>query len=105
MTDPVGAGDKDHARLDLCRHVLGIVSGAADIEGLSTIAPQPLYLDIDAIGIARHAQQPESAEALVQWLLAANPPAKPESSNGRNLSLVGWRDEEVRLLVERAGYR
>ena len=83
----------------------GIVSGAADVEGLSTIAPQPLYLDIDAIGIARHAQQPESAEALVQWMLASNPPPQPESSNGRNLGLVGWRDEEVRLLAERAGYR
>ena len=83
----------------------GIVSGAADVEGLSTIAPQPLYLDIDAIGIARHAQQQESAEALVQWMLASNPPPQPESSNGRNLGLVGWRDEEVRLLAERAGYR
>ena len=83
----------------------GIVSGAADVEGLSTIAPKPLYLDIDAIGIARHAQQPESAEALVQWMLASNPPPQPESSNGRNLGLVGWRDEEVRLLAERAGYR
>lgn len=90
-------------RSGTCRY--GIVSGAAEIEGLSAIKPRPLYLDISAIGIGRHAQQAESAQSLVQWLLASGPPPQPESSNGRNLGLAGWRDEEVRLLAERAGYR
>jgi len=93
----------DALRLGTCRY--GIVSGSADIEGLATIAPNPLYLDIDAIGIARHAEQAESAQALVEWMLKSSPLAEPESSNGRNLGLAGWRDEEVRLLAERAGYR
>ena len=93
----------DALRSGTCRY--GIVSGSADIEGLATIAPNPLYLDIDAIGIARHTGQPESAQALVQWMLESIPLPEPESSNGRNLGLAGWRDEDVRLLVERAGYR
>lgn len=93
----------DALRSGACRY--GIVSGSADIDGLSVIAPNPLYLDIDAIGIARHATQAESAQALVQWLLESGPIPEPESSNGRNLGLAGWRDEDVRLLVERAGYR
>lgn len=83
----------------------GIVSDTADIQGLVSIAPNPLYLDIEAIGIARHARQAQSAETFVQWMLASSPLPQPESSNGRNLGLVGWRNEEVRLLAERAGYR
>ena len=93
----------DALRSGTCRY--GIVSDAADTQGLASIPPNPLYLDIDAIGIARHARQAESAETFVQWMLASNPVPQPESSNGRNLGLVGWRDEEVRLLAERAGYR
>ena len=93
----------DALRSGTCRY--GIVSSSGDIEGLSTNAPSPLYLDIDAIGIARHAEQAESAQALVQWMLESISLPEPESSNGRNLGLAGWRDEDVRLLVERAGYR
>lgn len=93
----------DALRSGVCRY--GIVSGSADTDGLSTIAPNPLYLDVDAIGIARHANQAESAQALVQWMLKSTQLPEPESSNGRNLGLAGWRDEDVRLLVERAGYR
>ena len=93
----------DALRSGACQY--GIVSSDVDVGAMSKISPYPLYQDIDGIGVARHATQPESAHALVDWLLESNPLAEPESSNGRNLSLVGWHDEDVRLLAERAGYR
>jgi iron(III) transport system substrate-binding protein len=83
----------------------GVVSSSIAVEGLQTITPDPLYLDIDAIGVARHAPQAESAQALVQWMLESSPLPEPRSSNGRNAGIAGWREEDVRLLVERAGYR
>ena len=93
----------DALRSGACQY--GVVSSSIDLAGLSTITPQPLYADIDGIGVARHARQAESAQTLVDWLLAENPLAESGSSNGKNLALAGWHDEEVRLLVERAGYR
>ncbi|MGI9238723.1 MAG: ABC transporter substrate-binding protein [Woeseiaceae bacterium] len=83
----------------------GVISSRDDIDGLSIVSPHPLYLDIDAIGVARHAEQAESAQALVEWMLESNTLPEPESSNGRNVGLAGWHDEDVRLLAERAGYR
>jgi len=83
----------------------GIVSSSVDLEGLSKIAPKPLYIDIDGIGVARHATQAESAQTLVHWMLNSSSLPDPRSSNGKNIGLAGWRDEDVRLLVERAGYR
>ncbi len=82
-----------------------IISSAADTEGLSTVRPNPPYLDIDGIGVARHARNPEAAQLLVDWLLRAVTLPSPELSNGKNIGLAGWRDEDARLLAERAGYR
>ena len=82
-----------------------IFSSTLDTEGLSIIRPKPLYLDIDGIGVARHAHNPESAQALVDWLLREIPLRAPELSNGKNIGVAGWRDEDAGLLAERAGYR
>ncbi|MEE4160885.1 MAG: substrate-binding domain-containing protein [Woeseiaceae bacterium] len=69
-------------------------------------------------GLARHARYPESAIALMRWL--ASPEGQREfaaatgtvsayddSAEGspEPLSLSGWRDEDARLLAERAGWR
>lgn len=82
-----------------------VFSSAFDTEGLSTIRPNPLYLDIDGIGVARHTHNAESAQALVDWLLREIPLPAPELTNGKNIGLAGWRDEDAKLLAERAGYR
>lgn len=95
LVDALRSGD--------CRY--GIVSSSVDLEGLSTVLPQPLYLDIEGIGVARHAEQADAAQALVQWMLESTSLPAPQSSNGRNLALVGWRAEDARLLADRAGYR
>ena len=69
-------------------------------------------------GLARHARYPESATALMHWL--ASPEGQREfaaatgtvsayddsaKASPEPLSLSGWRDEEARLLAERAGWR
>lgn len=93
----------DAIRSGACAYA--IFSSTFDSEGLSIVRPNPLYLDIDGIGVARHAHNPDSAQSLVNWLLREVALPAPESSNGKNIGLAGWRDEDARLLVERAGYR
>lgn len=83
----------------------GIFSSSIKTEGVRRISPEPLYIDIDGVGVARHARQPESAHTLVNWMLSKNKLRDPVSSNGRNIGLAGWRDEDARLLAERAAYR
>lgn len=93
----------DAVRSGACQ--FAIVSSSLDLDGLTRISPAPLYRDIDGIGVARHANQPAAAQSLVQWMLTNYAVPEAESSNGRNLGLAGWRDEDVRLLAERAAYR
>lgn len=93
----------DALRSGTCHY--GIFSSSIDSEGLTRFAPDPLYLDIDGIGVARHAPQAESAQQLVNWLLDQRSLQEPATSNGKNIGLAGWRDEDVTLLAERAGYR
>ena len=67
--------------------------------------PDPSYIDIDAIGVARHARNPGGAQRLVEWFLV-NRPVRIEGRDDRqNVGNAGWRDEDARLLAERAGYR
>lgn len=73
--------------------------------GMRKIGPVPLYANISAVGVGRHAAQPERAQQLVDWLLRERPPGGLAEWNGRNISVVGARDEDVRKLAERVGYR
>ncbi len=83
----------------------GIFSSSIKTDGVRRISPEPLYIDIDGVGVARHARQPESAHALVNWMLVKKSLREPVSSNGKNIGLAGWRDEDAVLLAERAAYR
>lgn len=83
----------------------GIFSSSIDSEGLTRFAPNPIYFDIDGIGVTRHAPDAESAQQLVNWLLDERSLQEPATANGKNIGLAGWRDEDVTLLAERAGYR
>lgn len=84
---------------------VAIISDAADGTGLDRIYPEPTYRNIRAIGVSRHAQNADAAHAFVDWMLSDLTPQKPNHSNGRNIGIAGWRDEDARLLAERAGYR
>lgn len=104
-TAPFASENELVAALRAGRCEYGIVSGSIESGSLPLVTPQTLYVDIDGIGIARHALQPRSAQKLVDWLLSARAPQVPEQFNGKNVGLAGWRAEDVALLVERAGYR
>ena len=95
MLNAMRAGDCDY----------GIVSMADNLDGLTPFSPPPHYVDASAVGVGRHAQQAESAHLLVDWLLR-NPKFELRTDESPPfVGTVGWRDEEVRLLAERAGYR
>ncbi len=60
----------------------------------------------DAVGIARHARYPESAQLFVDWLLL-NVSNEMQASDRYmpDASTIGWRDIEAQELAERARYR
>ena len=77
--------------------------------------PQPPHTDVEAIGIGRHARNPDGARALIEWLLsdtvlqrhAASTLARPATAGypGRkNVGFAALRDDAARLLAERARY-
>ena len=104
---------------------IGIVSSAAGrpvVPGflkqpLSSITPLPRTGNVDAVGISRHAEQPDAARQLVEWLFTNRAQADYAAMRGLmqvidvgsvgylSLSTVGFGDEEAAKLAERARYR
>jgi len=105
---------------------IGIVSSAAGrpiIPGfvrqpLAAVTPVPPVSNVEAVGISRHAGNPDAARRLIEWLLTdavqATYPAsrglEPAVSgepllDGTPISVIGWQDAEAVLLAERARYR
>ena len=80
----------------------GILSDTAAREA-TVVIPEPAYFDIDGLGVVRHSRYPQSAQALVDWMLSKRSP-DPVSVNPRNIGVAGWRDNDAKLLAERAGY-
>lgn len=117
-----------------CRY--GIVSSTAYAVAMandpraeiSAVTPVITYAEIDGIGVARHAHNPEGAAELVEWLFStdtqekmalqnltypANPSAAyddaldsagPERVSPKNVGLVAWHEVAVTKLAERARY-
>jgi len=83
----------------------GILSMSPEIQIGEKAEDRQYYVDIDGIGVARHAQNPESAHVLVDWMLKKKAIKDLAWSNDKNVGIAGWRDEEARLLAERAGYQ
>jgi len=89
---------------------IGIVSNTAlDIAntGLEGIVPATWYADVEAVGIARHARNPDGAIRLVEWLLADSEFTEAvgdPSVNRENVSVVAWHYEDAVKLAERARY-
>ena len=82
----------------------GILSTTPEIESGENGGERMYYVDIDGIGVARHAQNPQSAQFLVNWMLEKKTVKDLSWSNGKNVGIAGWRDEDARLLAERSGY-
>jgi len=89
---------------------IGIVSNTAlDIANsdLERILPATWYADVEAVGIARHARNPDGATRLVEWLLADSELTEvvgDPSVNRENVSVVAWHYEDAVKLAERARY-
>ena len=88
------------------RCAVGIIAhSAATQSGVSFAQPATFFADIEAIGVARHARNPDGAAAFVEWLVAeivdlsAN-----EGSESRHVSRVALHHEEAKRLAERARY-
>ncbi len=85
-----------------------IAMPGTSIRGARVIRPDPLYFDIEGIGVTRHAGHPDLAQSVVAELrrrmIATDLELLP-AARGINASAIGWRDEEARLLADRAGYR
>lgn len=93
----------DALRDGRCKY--GIASLMSNPEGLlSFVPPNAEYYEIDAIGVGRHAQQPDRAQQFVSWMLEFKTWQAGTGISTRNVGLAGWRAEEARLLAERAGY-
>ena len=84
-----------------CGYAISLVPAGDD--GLTAYRPDPTYFDIQGVGIARHAQHPDAARELVDWIFSETSGLIPPPGS-YNIGLAGWRDEEARLLAERAGY-
>lgn len=82
----------------------GIVSNPHTVFGNWEKAPPQAY-GATALGVGRHAASPEAAQALADWMLRHASVRIPSYAALPHAGIAGWRDEEVRLLAERAGYR
>jgi len=94
-----------------------VLSAQANV-ATQVVRPEPSYAEIEGVGIARHARNPDAAQELVDWLLYESSNKRhalalraysiyggPQVSiSDKNVGIAGWRDEDARLLAERAGY-
>ena len=99
---------------------VGIVSsniavGTAD-SGLRVYTPTDAYVDVEGLGVTRHARNPDGAARLVDWLLSekvqarhasqtSSFPVSDDAEGSYNVVLVATREEDARKLAERARYR
>ena len=114
----------------------GIVSSTAFADArasdpraeVSAFAPVVTFANIDGVGLARHARNPEGAAKLVEWLFStevqeematqnrmfpadrsaaydlALDSAAPKSVSPKNVGLAAWHEIEAAKLAERARY-
>lgn len=85
---------------------LGILSrGLADSSsGLKYAQPDRSIATVDAIGVGRHARNPDGAAQLIEWLAQELPEIVVQGPPPVDSSTAAWNDEEARNLAERARY-
>lgn len=95
----------DAVRSGACE--LGVLTGSTRSDSLSRFWPstEPRSFHINGIGVARHATDADAAQQLVAWIAGRLGARVYEDVEYIHAGVAGWRDEEARLLAERAGYR
>jgi len=73
---------------------------------LGVARPAVAHANVEAVGVARHARNPEGGKVLVEWLVAQSPllPEQLVGISTRNIGFAGWHDEAAIKLAERASY-
>ena len=79
------------------------------------VRAEPVYVDAEVVGVARHARQPGLAQELVAWMLSDDQQRRHAEATGRLPAYTGqnaepvspaaWNDEEAQMLIERVLYR
>lgn len=82
----------------------GMFSSDIEAPGVRIAEPLPGYFNVRALGIARHARNPDGAQAFADWVIV-NIPLDIADQGGKSAGHMGWLDEDAGLLAERAGYR
>jgi iron(III) transport system substrate-binding protein len=94
--------------------IVAVDSESGELAGTSVSTlrfaiPAPVYVDIDALGIARHAKNPEQAREFIEWLLTQLSPDGPAKDTvalpEKNVGIAGWYAEQAAQLAVRAAYR
>lgn len=93
------------AALESGRCQVAILAADPGHEAWTVFTPEPTCYDIHAVGVARHAQNPQAGQQLVDWILAGSTLPNSADAPVRNIAAAGFFGEEARLLAERAGYR
>lgn len=82
-----------------------ILSVPNQFEGVMSFMPERQYIDVSAAGVGRHAGNPEAGQQLLDWILKKRRYEFRGNAEPVFAHIAGWRDEDARLLAERAGYR
>ncbi len=95
-----------HDSIDAGTCKLGILSSdaAAGLSTLDAASKNASIVDIDGIGIARHAREPESALMLIEWLIGSGSAGPAMQTATRPVARTAWRIDDAISLAERAGY-
>ena len=90
-----------------CRYGIASWGEPEPVTGVLPVVSEPSTLHVTAVGVNRHAPHPDAAQTLADWLLRHREPwtQSAEKTAPPAVHIAGWRDEEARLLAERAGYR
>lgn len=83
----------------------GIVSNPHTVFANWDKVPAPQAYAATAVGVGRHAAHPDGAQAFADWVLRNASVRIPSYTALPHAGVAGWRDQEARLLAERAGYR
>jgi iron(III) transport system substrate-binding protein len=95
-----------------CGAALVTLSGPDVPAATGTLAyyrPLPAVIDMEVLGILRHAEHPEAARLFAEWLVnEAEYPGKWRAEDADDLapgtvSAVGWRTMDAVRLLERVG--
>lgn len=85
---------------------VGVVSRsvAENTGGLEIRHPDVTIATIDAIGIGRHARNPDGAVGLIEWLFDELPAIDTAEIAPIDASIPAWNAEDARKLAERARF-